>query len=195
MSTEELLVSLGFRELFMTVLLVFSIGILFILKRKNNIKRIVKKTLKKLIAAGIIWAGVIVLLLNLTSRLDPNFAQSYALDLGSESFYHLFVSAALVSPILEEFVFRYVLYDTFESMLKRILKHKNSNYISSGAIMLSAIIFAAAHLNPGQIMYALPSGIILGFIYSKNKNLLEPILFHSVFNLANVALFYAFSFM
>ena len=82
----------------------------------------------------------------------------------------------LFAPIFEELVFR-------ASILRFLLflcrKIKGNPWI---AIILAAILFAAAHMNPAQIIHPLLMGTLLGWIYYRTKSVLPGILIHSVNN-------------
>jgi membrane protease YdiL (CAAX protease family) len=81
--------------------------------------------------------------------------------------------AVVFNPIIEEFFFR--------GFLLTFLK----NYTSTAfAIVLSAGIFAFAHLNIGAAIPLWFFGIVLGMAYEHTGSLLVPISIHSCFNLA-----------
>ena len=82
----------------------------------------------------------------------------------------------LFAPILEELMFR-------ASILRFLLflcrKIKGNPWI---AIILAAMIFAAAHMNPAQIIHPLLMGTLLGWIYYRTKSVLPCILTHFINN-------------
>ena len=51
-------------------------------------------------------------------------------------------------------------------------------------IIISAALFAIIHINPVQVVFAMPAGIILGWIYCKTGSLLVPICIHILNNTA-----------
>jgi membrane protease YdiL (CAAX protease family) len=82
-----------------------------------------------------------------------------------------FLTAAIAAPIFEEIMFRGFLLPSL------------SRYISVwGAILISALIFAVAHLSVSEIAPLMTLGIVLGFVYSRSRNLLAPMLVHSLWN-------------
>lgn len=106
------------------------------------------------------------------------------------------ISVVITAPIAEEFIYRHVLY---RIMRKKLLRRE--------AILVTALFFAAAHLNfnaPAmndahqgirEILSAINSAqaislfvfaIGLQIMYEKSKSILPSILTHSAFNLINL---------
>ena len=83
--------------------------------------------------------------------------------------------SVIIGPILEELVFRYLIYNNLNKYNK-----KNTS------IILSSIIFALVHNGFINIVYAFIIGTILTIIYSKNKNIKEVIILHMVANLMSL---------
>jgi hypothetical protein len=82
-----------------------------------------------------------------------------------------FFTAAIAAPIFEEIIFRGFLLASL------------TRYLSSGsAIVLSAVIFAAAHLSLSEVLPLTVLGIVLGFVYNRSGNLLSSILLHALWN-------------
>jgi membrane protease YdiL (CAAX protease family) len=82
-----------------------------------------------------------------------------------------FITASLAAPIFEEIMFRGFLLPSL------------TRYMSvSTAIILSAFIFAIAHLSLSEVLPLATLGIILGVIYTRSRNLLAPMLLHSLWN-------------
>lgn len=79
--------------------------------------------------------------------------------------------SVVIGPILEELVFRYLIYNNLNKFNK-----KNTS------IILSSLIFALVHNGFINIVYAFIIGTILTIIYSKNKNIKEVIILHMVAN-------------
>ena len=73
--------------------------------------------------------------------------------------------SVIIGPILEELVFRYLIYNNLNKFNK-----KNTS------IILSSLIFALVHNGFINIVYAFIIGTILTIIYSKNKNIKEVFL-------------------
>ena len=86
----------------------------------------------------------------------------------------------ILSPVVEELVFRGVVYNA--------LCRQTTNIVG---IVGSALLFGAFHGNVVQMVYATLMGMGMAFFYQKYKNLSAAILFHGV---ANVAVYLVFSF-
>ncbi len=89
----------------------------------------------------------------------------------SVALFVFFCTAGIAAPFFEEFLFRGFLL----SSLTRYLP-------VWGAITVSSLVFAIAHLNLSEIIPLMALGMVLGFIYTRSRNLLAPILLHSLWN-------------
>jgi uncharacterized protein len=83
----------------------------------------------------------------------------------------LWFLVAVCAPLFEESLFR----GFFLTSLTRYLP-------TGSAIALSAFLFALAHLNLGDLLPLTVLGMILGFVYSRSRNLLASMLLHSLWN-------------
>lgn len=93
------------------------------------------------------------------------------------NFWLEFVTAGLVVPVLEELVFRGVLFKRLSYVTKLPL-----------AIIISSVIFGIIHGNLVQFVYATLLGAIMCFVYIRCKNILAPILMHMTANTISVLL-------
>ena len=50
------------------------------------------------------------------------------------------------------------------------------------AVLVSSVVFAGAHLAPKDFPQLLGLGVVLGFSYVRTRNLLTPLLIHSLWN-------------
>jgi uncharacterized protein len=82
-----------------------------------------------------------------------------------------FLTAAIAAPLFEEILFRGFLLPS----LTRYLPVWTS-------IVVSALVFGVAHLSLSEIVPLTTLGIILGVVYSRTRNLLAPMLLHSLWN-------------
>jgi membrane protease YdiL (CAAX protease family) len=82
-----------------------------------------------------------------------------------------FSTAAIAAPLFEEFLFRGFLLPSLTRYLP-----------VWGSILLSSFLFAAAHLSLSEILPLTALGIVLGVVYSRSRNLLAPMLLHSLWN-------------
>lgn len=83
----------------------------------------------------------------------------------------LFLMVAVLAPVFEETLFR----GFFLTSLTRYLP-------TWGAIVVSGSLFAVAHLNLSDILPLTVLGIVLGFVYTRSRNLLSSILLHGIWN-------------
>ena len=87
------------------------------------------------------------------------------------AFLLFFVTAAIAAPIFEEILFRGFLLPSL------------TRYMPVwGAITLSSFIFALAHLSLSEVLPLMVLGMVLGFVYSRSRNLLSSMLLHSLWN-------------
>ncbi|NJK62799.1 MAG: CPBP family intramembrane metalloprotease [Synechococcaceae cyanobacterium SM2_3_1] len=78
---------------------------------------------------------------------------------------------SVCAPVFEELLFRGFLFSSL------------TRYLSKGsALVVSALLFAVAHLNLSDLLPLTMLGLILGVIYSHSRNLLAPMLLHSLWN-------------
>jgi uncharacterized protein len=82
-----------------------------------------------------------------------------------------FLTAAVAAPLFEEFLFRGFLLPSL------------TRYVPVwGSIGLSGLLFGVAHLSFSEIIPLSTLGIILGVVYTRTRNLLAPMLLHSLWN-------------
>lgn len=82
-----------------------------------------------------------------------------------------FITASIMAPLFEEIMFRGFLLPSL------------TRYMPVwGSILLSAFLFAIAHLSLSEVLPLMTLGTILGFVYVKSRNLLAPMLLHSLWN-------------
>jgi membrane protease YdiL (CAAX protease family) len=83
-----------------------------------------------------------------------------------------FIIIALLPAIGEELVFRVVFLE----------KIKESSQNEHYAVVVSGLIFAAVHQQPSYLLPMVFLGIVLGYIYTRTKNIYYSMLFHFLFN-------------
>lgn len=88
-------------------------------------------------------------------------------------------AAILVAPIAEEILFRGLLYPA--------IKHAG---FPRAALWISALLFAAIHVNLATFVPLAALAIGLTWLYEKTDNLLTPIAAHSLFNAANFVMLF-----
>lgn len=88
----------------------------------------------------------------------------------------VFITTAVLGPIIEEVVFRGII-------------QKSINQVKSGwlPIVISALVFGISHMVLIQSVYTFMMGLVVGYIYQKTENLAYPIIIHIVMNsIANI---------
>jgi membrane protease YdiL (CAAX protease family) len=82
-----------------------------------------------------------------------------------------FVTSSIAAPVFEEIMFRGFLLPSL------------TRYVSvTNAIVISGFIFAVAHLSLSEVLPLATLGIVLGFVYTRSRNLLAPMLIHCLWN-------------
>ena len=82
-----------------------------------------------------------------------------------------FSTASIAAPLFEEILFRGFLLPSL------------TRYVPVwGAIALSSLIFALAHLSLSEVLPLATLGCVLGFVYTRSRNLLAPMLLHGLWN-------------
>ncbi len=82
-----------------------------------------------------------------------------------------FLTAAVAAPLFEEFLFRGFLLPSLTRYLP-----------VWGAIVASSLLFALAHLSLSEVLPLTTLGMVLGVVYTRSRNLLAPMLLHSLWN-------------
>lgn len=98
-----------------------------------------------------------------------NFTDAYKLS--SVPIFVQIISSGMLGPILEEYLFRCIVYNK----LKEFNKDKK-------AIILTGIIFALFHSNIINGIYAFIINFVLIYLYNKYKTIKAPIIMHIVLN-------------
>ncbi len=101
----------------------------------------------------------------------PDWLIEILLGMSDHSILYWIITAVVMAPILEEFIFRGVILD---GLLK--------NYSPVKAILISSLLFAAVHLNPWQFVTAFTGGLFIGWVYYRTRNLAYAIIIHAANN-------------
>lgn len=117
----------------------------------------------------------LILLSNLAMYSDAY--QDAAETLYAPSFGMQILCAGIIIPIVEEYIFRGLIY------------RRMRGYMSvRRAIVMSAVFFGIYHGNLVQMIYGMLCGILLAWLYEKYGSLWAPILAHVLMNLVSVIL-------
>lgn len=127
-------------------------------------------------AAQIISANIEIQLLGITTSSENTQG---IMDITRQIPLFMIVTA-IFAPILEEIVFRKII---FGSLYKRM------NFFFAGTI--SALIFGFIHLEPIHILVYASMGFVFAFLYVKTKRIIVPILVHMGMNTVVVLVQYS----
>lgn len=92
-----------------------------------------------------------------------------------------YIVIGLLAPLVEEVVFR-------GAILRKLIEWIGDSFggITNQkrwiAIVISAILFSIAHMNPAQMPHALFGGILLGWLYCRTGSIIPGIIYHWVNN-------------
>jgi len=121
-------------------------------------------------ALSLLWGGAVHLLH--LDRIFPDRSRDlFDIPLTAQTAFY-----CVLSPVLEECVFRGLLF----SLLRKVLPWKTSACMASAA-------FALWHGNMLQILFAFPMGLLFQYLLKRDRTLLSPICCHAGANLAAVA--------
>lgn len=133
------------------------------------------------INVSIMWAIGGVFLALFSQMIAANIESWLGIDMGSENtqqilslieaFPIVVLVSSIIGPILEEIVFRKVIFGTL---------HKRFNFFLSA--LFSSVIFALAHLEPEHVILYSAMGFTFAFLYTKTKRIIVPIFAHVAMN-------------
>lgn len=128
-------------------------------------KAVSLKKLLIIILGSIIYSFLVVLIKNQNiAEYSFHWSQEYNIYL---------ISAIIVAPFYEEIFYR--------GLPAEYLLNKNISPIF--IIILTSILFGLTHLpSINQVLYATIIGLITSWIYTRERNLVYPIIFHLVYN-------------
>jgi membrane protease YdiL (CAAX protease family) len=155
------------------------IMILFILRKEISVSSFERKGSSFVIS--FIWAVFGVFLALFAQTAAANIEHLFGVPTGSENtqqilkIIDIFPMAILVSsiigPILEEIVFRKILFGAL---------YGRFNFFVSA--LISSVIFALAHTEPQHTLLYAAMGFTFAFLYVKTKHILVPIFAHTAMN-------------
>ncbi len=152
-----------------------------------NINQIPKKEIKWYIyplwaAIGAVCAFLLTLVFNALglTAVESYQEASQGLFYASSSVAVLVVLYCFATPLIEEILFRFFIYNF---VLKYIKK-------AAASIVITAALFGLYHLNPVQMLYGFIMGLVITYSYSRYNILTIPFLVHSAANA--VALLFTF---
>ena len=145
-------------------------------RKTVNLQRFKPGLILPLLGIGL---GIGLLLESLGILVSPFVSLSAATNGTAQKFLSLYptvsglLGLAVVAPIVEETVFRGLIFNTFRKKLAL-----------PAALIIQAIIFGAAHGNIPQFISAFGLGCLLGWVFSRTKSIGCSMLVHGSYNLA-----------
>lgn len=131
--------------------------------------------------SSIAWAIVGVFLALFAQSIAANIERLIGIEMGSENTQQIIrlieavpivvIISSVVGPILEEIIFRKILFGTL---------HKRLNFFLSA--LISSVIFALAHFEFEHILLYSAMGFTFAFLYVKTKRILVPMFAHVSMN-------------
>lgn len=170
--TENTMIFINQNKVIITFMSFVILLIIFLWQYKKNYDDhyIIHKNYIYLILFGIGYSVVInILFLNISITFSIGTSQFSGLEV--TQFISTLLCSGLMGPILEEYLFRGIIYNK--------LKLFNNEHIS---ILLTALIFSLLHGNLFNIINAFMLNYLLIFIYHKYRTLLAPIILHIAVN-------------
>lgn len=128
-----------------------------------------------------IWAFFGIFLALFAQMVAANIERFLGVDMGSEntesiinlieSFPLAILVSSIIGPILEEIVFRKIIFGTL---------YKRFNFFL--AAIISSVIFALAHMEPQHVLLYSAMGFTFAYLYVKTKHIIVPIFAHVAMN-------------
>lgn len=166
---------------FMTFLFAFFMA----MKNKEKLKVPLKKPIIKTITVSLLMVASGISATMVLNALAGVLSQAGADSTEDITKYPIFLSIlcfAVVSAIVEEYVFRGVILGEFLNVKKR--------FGIASAVMLSSVFFALLHFSLGSVLYGFFFGCLFALVRIATKNMIYPICMHMAFNMINVILSY-----
>ena len=136
--------------------------------KRDKYKEVSRQVL--LVSTVFVFAAMYVLNLLIEQVGIPNTMEDTFIEMSRNPLGLL--SIALLTPILEEMLFR----GAIEGRLLRMWQNP------WGAIIVSSLVFGVVHMNPAQIPFAFLLGVMFGWLYYRTGSLLPGIIGHVLNN-------------
>jgi len=165
--------------------LIFSflagLAIVLFLVRKNEKVTKIEKAEPLPIGISLIWAIGGIFLALFAQVLAANIEKAIGIEPGSQNtkeilqlielFPLIVLISSVIGPILEEIVFRKVIFGTLYNRLP-----------FGVSAVISSIIFALAHMEPIHLILYTAMGFVFAFLYVQTKRIIVPIIAHVMMN-------------
>jgi uncharacterized protein len=156
-----------------------TIIVLFLLRKEMREARNARDGLS--IEKSFLWAFAGIFLALISQSIAASIENLLGIKMGSEntqqiiriieSFPAVMIVSSILGPVLEEIVFRKIIFGSL---------HKRLNFFLSA--LISSVIFALAHFEPEHIILYSAMGFTFAFLYVKTKRIWVPIFAHVSMN-------------
>lgn len=165
--------------IFLTMGIGFLVTMVLILRDRNffNIWKGKKSSLPAAIGWGVLGFLLLIIgqsiaaMIEMAIGIDPGSANTQTLVRIAEVVPYAIIAVVLFGPILEELVFRRVVFGSLNQTM---------NFWIATAI--SALVFALVHLEFTHLLLYFTTGLILAALYQRTKRILTPIIAHILLN-------------
>lgn len=123
------------------------------------------------LAAQAVTSITVSLVSVFTGPLGEETEQAYDSMFGDETSFAMFLFMAVATPIIEELIFRGLIYTRMRSVMK-----------PGAAVMLSALVFGLCHGEFYRVVYATLLGVLLAVFFERYNSLVPCIVLHAAFN-------------
>ena len=120
-----------------------------------------------------------VILTRIPSLINDDLYKSSFAQITGGGFWHTVIATCIVSPVLEEIVFRGVVFGQMKEAFGTVV-----------GVIVSAACFGIVHHNMAQLIYAAIMGVVLATMYHRMKRLYFPMIAHALANLAVLMMTY-----
>ena len=150
----------------------FLVIVLLLLMKYCGLKELIKTVPGDIFLISMIFGICAIFAVDLlSSTVDiPNMLEEQFKDMSKTV--SGFLGICIIGPIMEEIMMRRIILKEMERLTKSMW----------WGIIISAALFSIVHVNPVQVVFAMPAGIILGWLYCKTGSLLVPISLHILNN-------------
>lgn len=131
--------------------------------------------------SSMVWAVVGIFMAFIAQSIAIRVEYALGIEMGSENTQMIIsiiekvplsmMVAAIIGPILEEIVFRKIIFGVL---------YEKMNFFF--AALISSVIFALAHFEPEHVILYSAMGFTFAFLYVKTKRILVPIFAHVAMN-------------
>ncbi len=165
------------------IIVLLTYNLIFVCRKKRPLDEVgVRRTQPASAPLAFIFGAAlevaVVFIINILANMFPAIADSATVNdemnrcmFMNSSVLSQFVFVAVITPVMEEVIFRGLIYSRMKKGMPQ-----------AAAMILSAVVFGCAHSGAVQFTYAAALGIIMVLLYEKYESLLPCIFLHAGFN-------------